>query len=142
MATTVPDTFTLDNGRFFQFGRHSFAAEAVTDALEVKTIYDVRDFESILVRIRNTDGADSLDFYVDGSVLQTPDDTSPTSDWFTVDDSDGNALTNIALANSTDDNRVIDVSNLAFLRVKTENTTPASISTVAIDANASVKRVS
>ncbi len=141
MATTAPDTFTEDLGRYYKWARNSFPAEAVTDALEVKTIYDVRDYDSILVRVRNTDAGDSLDFYVDGSVLRSPDDTSPTSDWFTVDDVDGTALTNIALAAVTDDNRVIDVSNISFLRVKTENTTPASISTVAIDVSANTKLI-
>lgn len=141
MATTAPDTFDEDLGRYYKWARHSFPAEAVTNALEVKTIYDVRDYDSILVRVRNTDAADSLDFYVDGSVLETPDDTSPTSDWFTVDDSDGNALTNIALAAVTDDNRVVDVSNISFLRVKTENTVGDSISTVAIDSSANVKLI-
>ena len=82
-----------------------------------------------------------MDFYVGGSVLQTPDDTSPTSDWFIVDDVDGNALTNIALANGVDDNRVIDVSNLAFLRVQTENTVGGNDAEVGIDANASVKLI-
>lgn len=142
MVVTEPIEFGGDTGRYYKWGRHTLAAVATEDALTIKVVYDVRDFEDILLRIRNTDGAaDSLDFYVDGSVIAAPDDTSPTSDWFTVDDDGGTALTNIALAAGIDDNRVIDVSNLAFLRVSTENTVGAAIAEVAIDSNASVKLI-
>ena len=141
MATTAPVVFLEDNRRYFAWGRHTFPDTATEDALTIKTVYDVRKFESILIRVRNTDGADSLDFYMDGSVLEVPDDTSPTSDWFVVDDKDGNALTNIALAFGVDDNRRIDVSDLTFLRVRTENTSGGSNAEVGIDSNASVKLI-
>lgn len=141
MATTTPDTLSEDNRRYFQFARNTFPDTATEDALTVKTIYDVRRYETIVIRVRNTDGAFSLDYYVDGSVLEVPDDTSPASDWFVIDDIDGTTLTNIALANSTDANRIIDVSYLSFLRVKTENTTGGQVAEVGIDVTASVKIV-
>ena len=76
-------------------------------------------------------------------MMKKPEEHVPTSwlSYVTVDDVDANALTNIALANSTDDNRVIDVTNLSFLRVKTENTVSDSLSTVAIDASANTKLI-
>ena len=141
MATTPPDVFIGDTGRYYKWARNTFPDTATEDALTVKTIYDVREYDSILVRIRNTDGSFSLDFYVSGSVLQIPDDTSPSSDWFIVDDSNGNALTNIALALGVDDNRVVDVSNLSFLRVATENTSGGDNAEVGIDASANVKLI-
>lgn len=141
MTTTAPDTLSGDNRRYFQFARNTFPDTATEDALTVKTIYDVRLYETVVIRVRNTDGADSLDYYVDGSVLEVPDDTSPTSDWFVVDDTGGTALTNIALAFGVDENRIIDVSFLSFLRVKTENTSGGSIAEVGIDFTGSVKIV-
>ena len=141
MVTTAPVTMVLDNGRFFQYGRHTLASIATEDTLTIKAVYDVRDFEKITLRIKNTDGADSLDYYIEASVLEVPDDASPASDWFVVKDIDGVSLTNIALAFGIDANRIIDVSHYSFLRVRTENTSAGNNAEVSIDANSSVKRV-
>lgn len=141
MVTTAPVSFTGKRYPTLKAGVHSLASIATENALTIKAVYDVRDFQDLVLRIINTHGSNSLDYYVEGSVLESPDDSSPASDWFTLSDTGGTSLTNIALANGVGVNRSIDVLRLAYVRIRTENTTTDQNASVSVDARASIRRI-
>lgn len=140
MTATTPVTFTEPRYADLKSAIHNLASVATQDALTIKAVYDVRNYENFRIRIVNTHGTNSLDYYVEGSILESPDDTTPASDWFTLSDTGGTSLTNIALANGVGANRDINVSNIAYVRLRTENTTGGQNASVSADVRSSVRR--
>jgi hypothetical protein len=140
MVTTVPVTFETTLNNYTQEGIHAFPEVSTEDALTIKAVYSVREYDDMIIRIRST-GVESLDYYIEGSILRSPDDSSPASDWFTLKDVNGVSLTNITLAGGATDHRELNVINLAYVRVRTENTSMGDIAVVGLDARTNVKRV-
>lgn len=137
---TTPVTFTERRYADLKSATYTLDSVATEDALTIKAVYDVRDYENFRIRILNTHASKSLDYYIEGSIIENPDDVTPSSDWFTLSDTGGTSLTNIALANGVGANRTIDVSNLAYVRLRTENTTGGQDSSVSANIRSSVNR--
>jgi len=140
MTTTEPTLLTEERLPTLLIGKDTLAA-ATENALTIKRVYDVKNFQDLVLRILNTHGSNSFDYYIEASVLDSPDDTTPASDWFTVSDIDGVALTNITLAAGAGHNRIINVLPFSFIRIRTENTTTNNNSSLTVNTRATIRRI-